>query len=531
MLQDIIPQPAIDHAGFAELSQAIVQSATESQKDKKKILLSKARTTNRLTVRAECVVKVTDRQTLLYHIGLWRGCNFTLCNLSQLVEDINSKELFNQYRGAIGVRKLLSVDNPPIQPMIDANLVPRMIEFMKIDHEPQLQLEAAWVLTNIASGTTAQTQLVLDKGAIPMFAHLLRSNNPELKEQCMWALGNIAGDSARKRDLLLKHGIFQPLLDMIDAPNADDRIVKHGTWALSNLCRGRPQPKMSYVKTAIPTLFNVITMQTDPEVLTDAAWALSYLSDSDQTLDIVISCSNAIPSLVAHLSHAYLSILIPCLRSLGNVCCGTEVHTDAVLNHPGFLENLYALMQHPKKPVRRESLWVLSNLAAGTEGQIKKLFTSFPFVEKLIAIIQTDNDHIKKEAVLVLSNALKHGGPKERLALCNAAVLSSFISLLQNNRQASTLTVVLEGIHRMLQIADGVAKAMKKEENLVLIELEKAGALDKFDILQDCEDKGVYNLVIMIVKEFMPFIEIRQRPQSDNEEEDEEIDEDDEDEN
>jgi len=80
-----------------------------------------------------------------------------LSNLSQLVEDINSKELFNQYRGTIGVRKLLSVDNPPIQPMIDANLVPVMIEFMKIEDEPQLQLEAAWVLTNVASGTAAQT--------------------------------------------------------------------------------------------------------------------------------------------------------------------------------------------------------------------------------------------------------------------------------------------------------------------------------------------------------------------------------------
>jgi len=348
----------------------------------------------------------------------------------------------------------------------------------------------------------------------------------------MWALGNIAGDSARKRDLLLRHGIFQPLLDMVDAPNADSRVIKHGTWALSNLCRGRPQPKINYVKSAIPTLFNVITTQTDPEVLTDAAWALSYLSDYNNTLDLVISCSNAIPSLVYHLSHSFLSILIPCLRTLGNICCGADVHTDAVLNHPGFLENLYSLMQHAKKPVRRESLWVMSNIAAGTEGQIKKLFTSFPFEERLISTIQTDNDHIKKEAIWVFANALKHGGINERIALCNGGVLNCFISNLQNTRQNSTLTIVLEGIHRMLKIADIMAKAAKKEENLVLIELEKAGALDKFDTLQDFEDKTVYKNVITIIKEFMPFIEIRERPESENEEEDdEEIDDEDDEEN
>ena len=75
----------------------------------RKNLLSKARITNSIRKNIKFSAKVTDQQKLSTHIDGWRKCNFTLSNLSQLAEDINSKERFDQYRGTIGVRKLLSI--------------------------------------------------------------------------------------------------------------------------------------------------------------------------------------------------------------------------------------------------------------------------------------------------------------------------------------------------------------------------------------------------------------------------------------
>lgn len=79
------------------------------------------------------------------------------------------------------------------------------------------------------------------------------------------------------RDMILKAGGLDPMIKLLK--NTTNRhTIKHGTWALSNLCRGRPFPKFDLVKNAIPPLAQVIKEEEDPEILTDAAWAMSYLS-------------------------------------------------------------------------------------------------------------------------------------------------------------------------------------------------------------------------------------------------------------
>jgi hypothetical protein len=115
-------------------------------------------------------------------------------------------------------------------------------------HEyPQVQYEAAWSLTNIATGTTEQTQCLAEKGAIPRFIALMKSPYENLRDQAAWALGNIAGENTDFRDTTLSFGMLPALLNVLTTTTKLS-VVKTSCWALSNLVRGKPSPPFEKVK-------------------------------------------------------------------------------------------------------------------------------------------------------------------------------------------------------------------------------------------------------------------------------------------
>ncbi|CAL5345765.1 unnamed protein product [Camellia sinensis] len=157
-----------------------------------------------------------------------------------MVQGVWSEDRAAQIEATTQFRKLLSIEHsPPIDEVIKAGVVPRFVEFLGRQDLPQLQFEAARALTNVASGTSEHTRVVIEHGAVPKFVLLLSSASDDVREQAVWTLGNVAGDSPSCRDLVLGNGALMPLLAQLNE-HSKLSMLRNATWTQSKFCQGQP---------------------------------------------------------------------------------------------------------------------------------------------------------------------------------------------------------------------------------------------------------------------------------------------------
>lgn len=418
-------------------------------------------------------------------------------NLQTMVMGVMGNDPAVQTEYTTQFRRLLSIEkNPPIQQVIDAGVVPRFIEFLQRDDSPALQFEAAWALTNIASGTSENTQVVIEKGAVPIFVRLLTSPNDDVREQAVWALGNIAGDSPPCRDLVLESGAMGPLLAQLQGQSKLS-MLRNATWTLSNFCRGKPQPNFERVRPALATLAQLI-FNNDEEVLTDACWALSYLSDGpNEKIQAVIE-AGVCRRLVELLLNQSPAVQTPALRTVGNIVTGDDLQTQFIINHNA-LPCLLALLSSPKKGIRKEACWTISNITAGNKDQIQNVVDA-NIIPPLVQLLTQAEFDIRKEAAWAISNATSGGSPDQIKFLVSQGCIRPLCDLL-NVSDPKIVTIALEGLENILKVGDAESKATG-QHNVMATYIAEADGLEKIEDLQQHSNNDIYEKCIKILETY-----------------------------
>nr|XP_039253684.1 importin subunit alpha-1-like [Styela clava] len=417
-------------------------------------------------------------------------------NFEEIVQGIfcdSDKE--KQFLCTQNARKILSRErHPPINKMIEANIIPKLVTFLKWDDNPQMQFEAAWALTNIASGNSEQTCAVVHGGAVPNLIEMLSHSAMNVVEQAVWALGNIAGDGAPMRDYLLDKGIVKPLIALVK-DDAQVSFLQNLTWTISNLCRNKnPHTSLPYVVQLLPTIVKLVNC-VDKQVRTDACWALSYITDGpNERIELVIK-TGVVETLVHILSSIQdVLVITPVLRTLGNIVTGTDQQTQLVIDL-GVLRVFSQLLHHEKQTIQKEAAWTLSNITAGTQIQIQAVIDA-NVMPRIVELLSHGDYKTQKEACWTVTNFTSGASLEQLYYLMNLGAVPGLCGMLAS-KETKILHVCLDGISNLLITAE----KMNKRDELCDV-IEECEGIDKIEKLQQHENETVYSMALHIIDRF-----------------------------
>ncbi|KAH8755410.1 armadillo-type protein [Diaporthe sp. PMI_573] len=342
-----------------------------------------------------------------------------------------------------------------------------------------VQSLAAWALIN---GSAAQTRVVVQAGAVPILVELFASPDPDVHNLAVWALGNIAGHSPQYRDYVLSCGALKPLLALI-GDSRELSMLRDATWALSNFSCQTPQPDWNTIAPALPVLSKLVSF-VDNEVLINACWAISYLSNgSNDNIQAVIDAG--IPGrLVELLMHSSTSVQALALRSVGNIVTGDDVQTQVIINC-GALPYLLSLLSSHKNSIRKEACWTISNITAGNLTQVQAVVDA-NIIPPLIHLLSDSDIKTRKEACYAIFNTISRSclqKPEHIYYLVAQGCIKHLCDLLDcpDNKIIRLALQGLEDILRVGKLEKKLADGTPNIINQYALLIDQCGGITKIE--------------------------------------------------
>jgi hypothetical protein len=270
-------------------------------------------------VKAAEAAKINDSEMQIYANKLFHG------------------DIIEKHEGIIKLRRCLCAQiSTPIQEALDLGVLPVLIELVKQDQHPVLKVEAAWSVTNIASGDSQQVQQIVEKGVIPLFIQLLSKPDLALVEHAVWGLGNLAGDCVEFRDIVVTNftmNSFAVLYERVKLSN--ERLRDQIIWAASNLCRRSPATDVAKIVVGLPMFAEALLTTNRKSTLIESVWSLAPMCNQSTamkfvTLGLLPKLLKLLNSDDSMIQHPVSRIIVAISASGPELCEVWHSHSDSI---------------------------------------------------------------------------------------------------------------------------------------------------------------------------------------------------------
>ncbi|XP_067138632.1 importin subunit alpha-3-like [Centruroides vittatus] len=399
-------------------------------------------------------------------------------NLSTVPDECCLK-IFREIQKGLEINQELTLDC-----VINSGIVPICVQYLNHTDKPDLTLIPAEILVHLSSCELHHTKMVVESGALPVFIRCLSSISDNIRELSLMALGNIVLTSSDFANFVIQNGIFQPLFELISFKCPTQiPVLKRALWVLSCIVRKSKATLVSENKQLFFPVLCQYLFYDEPIIVSQSAWALSYLIKSEPELIQKIANSSIMLRLKQLLNHQRDDIIMPSLRVIGNVAASDDIATESILNND-ILLCFHHLLEHRNFKIQTEVAWVLSNITAGTTEQIQYVL-NIGLMAPVRQILTVGNYKARVEAMWIVANIVYNKYETQIkfliemgviLPLCHMLyasdpeIISNILNILKIVVKVADATEMEEKIHTMIEESSGfeIIEKLQYHENLTI---------------------------------------------------------------
>lgn len=426
-------------------------------------------------------------------------------------------------KAIVGIRFAVSSKATlPLATLEESGALSTICQMFKDNNAPvNVIYECSWILTNVASGASRFTQMIVREDVAPRCLELLRNRRAanysiELVEQLIWLLGNISGDNPKYNHMLVDQGMLETLID-ITHPIVDyyiqnqevppELIPQTGTnanqpqaasflatctFCLGNIFRSSPFPPIEKCRNVISELIRI--MDCGVKEASEALWAVCHAVEDLEFLRAFLDegLSDKLQIFIEKLGNSTSAgtirqieppeFALPTIRTIGQIASQDILDLPKVndillhfVNSCKLLDVCGKLLGFPKVAIVKESLWVLSNIAASDNKKLAAEILRSNICYHVVRLMtHTKKLPIKRETAWVMQNLMIQKKPIVMKYFLDINFLDGIKCLLE---EPTLKALGMDMLHRLMSFWDDAVVSMPS----YMIDSTLRGYLEEID--------------------------------------------------